>query len=128
MLTASDADERDLLSLRDSLALEPELRGRARLSPSSPQPGTMGVLADTLLVTLAPEGAAAAFAAVVIAWLRQRKSSVSCRIRRPDGSSIELRADRIRQLDLSSVRNQVTELARFMNESSGTGTDEAFEQ
>lgn len=127
-VTASDADERDLMSLRDSLVLEPELRGRARLASPSPQPGTMGALAETLLVTLAPEGAGAAFAAVLIAWLRERKSSVFCRIRRPDGSSIELQADRVRGLDLPAVRTQVTELARFLSENSGTGPGEALEQ
>lgn len=125
---ASEADEKDLRSLRDSLAREPELRGQSRLLGGTPQPGTMGAVAEALTVALEPGGAVAAFAAVVITWLRLRTSSARLRITRADGSSIELLADRVGELDAQAVRQQVTDLTRFLGEGSADDKGEALEQ
>jgi hypothetical protein len=127
-VTASDADEKDLWSLRDSLAREPELRGRSRLLGGTPEPGTMGAAAEALAVAIEPGGAIAAFAAIVITWLRLRTSSVRFRVTRADGSSVELLADRVRDLDTQAVRQQVIDLTRFLGEGSGDDTGEAPEQ
>jgi hypothetical protein len=133
-ITASNADEKDLWSLQDSLARDPQLRGRSRLLGGTPQPGTMGAVAEALTVALEPGGAMAAFSAMVITWLRMRTSSVHFRVTREDGGSIELLADRVRDLDTRAVRQQVTDLARFLSEGpsegsgEGSGKGEALEQ
>lgn len=115
-VTATGANGTDLAALRDELVREPELRGRARLSGAAAEPGTMGVLTETLTVALGPSGAAAAFSAVLITWIRQRRSTARFRVTRADGSAIELAAERIRGLDAAAVRVQVAELARFLDE------------
>jgi hypothetical protein len=49
-------------------------------------------------------------ASVIIAWLRRRTGSVSVSMTRPDGSTVELTAERVRALDASGVREQVDQL------------------
>ncbi|HEX6521803.1 MAG TPA: hypothetical protein VF070_17625 [Streptosporangiaceae bacterium] len=117
-VTASDVDGQDLRSLHDSLAREPELRGRSRLLGGTPQQGTMGTVAEALTVALEPGGAVAAFAAVIITWLRLRTGSARFRITRPDGSSIEFASARARELDAQAIRQQVVDLTRFLDETS----------
>lgn len=118
-VTATDTDETDLAALRDELVREPELRGRAQLSGAAAEPGTMGVLTETLTVALGPGGAAVAFSAVFITWIRQRRSTARFRVTRADGSAIELAAERIRGLDAADIRAQVAELALFLDEDGG---------
>jgi hypothetical protein len=110
------AAEPGLGSLRDFLVREPELRGRAELAGDAPAPGTMGVLAEAVTVALGPQGAAVAFAAVLITWIRQRRGRMRFRVTRADGSSLELSADHVRELDSAAVRGQVAALTRFLEE------------
>jgi len=124
-VTASDADGGDLWSLRDSLTREPELRGRSRLLGGTPQHGTMGSVAEALSVALEPGGAVTACAAVIVTWLRLRAGSVRLHVTRADGSSVELTSARVRELDAQAVRQQVTDLTRFLGEGPGSDQGEA---
>jgi hypothetical protein len=119
-VTVSSADDTDLASLREELVREPELRGRARLSGAAPEPGTMGVLAEVVTVALGPGGAAAAFSAVFITWIRQRKSTARFRVTRADGNSMELEAERISGLDAAALRVLAEGLAHFLDEDGET--------
>lgn len=78
----------------------------------------MGTVAEALTVALEPGGAVAAFAAVIITWLRLRTGSARFRITRPDGSSIEFASARARELDAQAIRQQVVDLTRFLDETS----------
>jgi len=109
-VAAGGGDEKELWSLRDSLAREPELRGRFRQLGGTPQRGTMGAVGEALVVAIEPGGAVAAFAAVAITWLRLRAGNVRLRVTQEDGSSVELLADRIRELDAQAIWRQVTDL------------------
>lgn len=90
------ADE--LRSLREWLVADEELRGRVRLSEAAPAPGTLGSVVDTLVVALGPGGVATATASVLIAWIRRRKSDVTIKGTRQDGSSFELHATNVPEL------------------------------
>lgn len=50
-------------------------------------------------------------ASALIAWIRHRTSEVTCTVTRPDGTSIELAAARVRSADLAGVGELVKQVA-----------------
>jgi Effector Associated Constant Component 1 len=115
LFTTADAGDDDLRELHRLLAGEPELRGRVTVRGGPPVPGTMGTMAEAVLVALGPGGAGTAIAAVVITYLRQRGRSVRLRVTRADGASVELAAGNVRGLDAQAIRVQAADLARFLD-------------
>jgi hypothetical protein len=115
LFTAADAGDDDLRQLHGLLAGEPELRGRVTVRGGPPVPGTMGAMAEAVMVALGPGGAGTAIAAVVITYLRQRGRSVRLRVTRADGASVELSAGNVRGLDAQAIRVQAADLARFLD-------------
>lgn len=107
-------------SLEEWLAGHDELRGRVGPVVTAPQPGTMGSVADVLMVTVGPGGVATAVASVLISWIRRQRGTVSVSARRPDGAEITLTADHVRGLTPEEVRSLVTELEARLN-GSGAG-------
>lgn len=93
------------------LDAEDTLRGCTRRAPGPVPEGALGADLAQLAVSLGSGGAATAMASVVVAWLRRRAGAVSVRVTRPDGSALELRADRVRALDAAGLRVQVDQLA-----------------
>jgi hypothetical protein len=89
-----------------------ELRGRVRLVEPTAQPGSMGGVADTLAVAVAPGGAASVFAAVLVSWIRHRSGKTRAVVRRPDGAEIEVSAEWVGRLDAPAVRSLIAELTR----------------
>ncbi|MER6571371.1 hypothetical protein ABT288_35605 [Streptomyces sp. NPDC001093] len=87
-----------LTSLKEWLEYEPELRGRVQLSPAVPANGDMGAAFDQLVVMLG-SGSALALARSLPIWLRQRRSTVEITLTRPDGSSVEIKADQAQHAD-----------------------------
>src|SRR5690349_2995669 len=69
--------EDELLSLRDWLTGEPDLRGRLELLKAPPTPGTLGAATDAIAVALGPSGAVTVLASALIAWLRRRVGDVT---------------------------------------------------
>lgn len=92
------------------LEADDELRGYVRREPAPLPEGALGAELAQLVVSLGSSGAVTAMASVVIAWLRRRTGSVSVRLTRPDGSAVELSAERVRALDAAGVRGQVDQL------------------
>lgn len=92
------------------LEADDELRGYVRRETAPPPEGALGAELAQLVVSLGSSGAVTAMASVVIAWLRRRTGSVSVRLTRPDGSAVELSAERVRALDAAGVRGQVDQL------------------
>jgi len=107
----SDVDSDAVRELADWLMSDDALYGNVRLTVPSAATGTMGAGVPELAVLLGPGGVAAAFASVVIAWLRRRTGSLSLCIRRPDGTEIRLAAENIRPLAPEEIRAQVAQLA-----------------
>ena len=87
-----------------------ELRGHVRREAAPVPTGALGAEVAQLVVSLGSSGAVTAMASVLIAWLRRRTGSVSVHMTRPDGSAVELTADRVRALDATGVREQVDQL------------------
>ncbi|MFI9629393.1 hypothetical protein [Streptomyces sp. NPDC052042] len=118
---AGTADE--LRSLYEWLFTEEELRGRVRLVQSPPPPGALGSVPEMLTVALAPGGVSAVLASAAIAWMRHRTGEVVCKLTRPDGTSVEVSAQRVRGSDVAEVRELVAELTQMLNDGSGTVED-----
>jgi membrane-associated two-gene conflict system component 1 (EACC1) len=103
---AGEADESELLALRDWLMQESPRPGPAELVAAPAEPGTMGPLIDTLQVALASGGAGSVLAGSVATWLSTRRRPVSLRVKRPDGSELEISAD---------VKNPEAAIERFLD-------------
>lgn len=115
------ADE--LRSLLDWLDNEDELRGRARLVATPPQPGQMGAGIESLLVALAPGGLVTVFAAVVTTWIRSRSGSVSIELSRPDGLKLRFEAKNARALPPERVDELAHQVAGLLTDA-GPGAGE----
>ena len=105
-------------SLEAWLAGHEELRGRVEPVVEVPQPGTMGLAAEMLLVTMEQGGMATAVASVLIAWIRRQSGKVSLSATRTDGTVITVTADHVRGLTPEEIRSMVDQLAVTLD---GTG-------
>ncbi len=111
---------REARELRRWLAAEEELHGHVWLAELMPQPGSLGALTDTLMVSLGPGGAATVFAAALISWIRHRTADTQVVVKRPDGAQVEVSAQRVRGLDAASVQAMVNDLAASLSDPGGT--------
>jgi membrane-associated two-gene conflict system component 1 (EACC1) len=118
LTVAGDDAPAAMRSLEVWLAGHDELHGRVEPVGTAPQPGTMGSVADVLMVTVGPGGVATAVASVLISWIRRQRGKISVSARRPDGTEITLTADHVRGLTTEEVRALVTQLEATLN---GTG-------
>lgn len=114
-VTAKGPDAADQLrSLHDWLADVEELRGRVSRRESPPVPGTLGPVLDALAVALGPGGAATAFAAAAISWLRNRRGEIRIKVTLPDNRTVELTAKRVSGLNAAALERQVAEVATLL--------------
>jgi hypothetical protein len=109
-IAGPDLSADDLRSLRQWMIDGGELRGPFELREPGPRPGEMGSLTDALVVAAGSGGAITALAGVLISWLRHRTSDVTVKVTRPDGTTVELSASRIRGLDGSAVGAEIQRL------------------
>lgn len=110
-VTAADSGD-ELRSLYRWLADDDGLRGRVRLVDGPPAPGTLGSVPELIAVVLTQGGVGAAAAGAVVAWLRHRTKDIVCKVKRSDGSSVELTAKRVRTADLPALQELVTDVAK----------------
>jgi hypothetical protein len=103
----------ELRSVYTWLSREDDLRGHLRPVQRPPEPGTLGSVLQTLIVTLGP-GSAAATASAIVTWLRYRTNDIVVRIAREDGTSIELAAKRVRGSDPAATAEVVASLSRTL--------------
>ncbi|MBB5958381.1 hypothetical protein FHS29_004989 [Saccharothrix tamanrassetensis] len=101
------ADE--LRDLHRALSGEAELRGRVRLRQRPPAPGTLGPVVEAVEVALAPGGALTVLTGAVLVWLRHRRGTVKVKVTRGK-DTVEVTAQRIRELDPVAVRDLTTEI------------------
>jgi hypothetical protein len=100
---SGDGAPGELRSLAEWLSGEDMLQGRIRLAGAAPQDGMMGAAIEYLAVALGPGGISTAFAAVLIAWIRSRSSSISVALSRPDGATMRLEARNVRELPAGRI-------------------------
>jgi hypothetical protein len=116
----------DSAALQALLAADPDLRGQVRRHVTPAPEGTLGGGVPDLLMALGSSGGiATAVASVVVVWLRQRAGSVSVRIKRHDGSELEIKAERVRALDSDGLRTQVNQLAALLSADTDAPPDDA---
>jgi hypothetical protein len=111
-----DAGGEELRSLFTWLAREEEFRGRVRLVEAAAEPGTLGGWPEAVVVALGQGGAVTVLASAVIAWIRHRTSEVTCTVTRPNGTSVQLTATRIRSTDLAGVGELVKQVAAALGD------------
>lgn len=116
-------------SLDDSMALgalldtDPDLRGHVRRAVAQVPEGVLSGGLPDLLIALGSSGVATALASVLMVWLRQRSGSVSVHITRPDGTQLELTAERVRALGSDELKAHVDELtAQLSTDADVAGT------
>lgn len=98
VVTLADSSLRDgdqLRDLRSWLSAADELRGRVRLRSQQPQPGTLGMLPEALVVA---GPIVAALVPALISWIRSRHTEVSVEVSAPDGRTIKIVAGQVRRL------------------------------
>ena len=107
-----------LRSLEAWLAGHDEVRGRVRPVVMAPESGTMGSVAETLMVTVGQGGVATAVASGLISWIRRQSGKVSVNLTRPDGAEVTVTADHVRGLTTEETGALVARLAATLD---GTG-------
>lgn len=120
LTVAGDDAPAAMRSLEAWLVSQDELRGRVQPVVEAPRPGTMGSVAEVLMVMMGP-GVASAVASVLISWIRRQRGTVSVRATRPDGAEVTVTADHVRGLTTEEVRSVVAQLAATLD---GTGAGE----
>jgi len=96
----------DLEALAAWFAEESELRGLIKAAAAVPDAGELGALPDALLAAVGGGGAVSVLAGSLKAFFSQpRGAKVRLTVTRPDGTRVELDADRV-------ARTSVPELAR----------------
>lgn len=106
----------ELGSLMEWLAEVDELRGAVRPVHAPPPAGALGPVLEALDVLVGPGGVAAAVTTSLVAWLRHRAGSVRVRVRKPDGTTVTLDAEKVRGLSADDVHAQVEQLLRAVEE------------
>lgn len=86
----------ELLSLRDWLAREDDLRGYVAIDQLVVAPGEMGAVVDVLSVAVGAGGAVTVLANSISVWLTQRHSDVKIEVTGGDGRSVIVEAQRVR--------------------------------
>ena len=105
-----DGGSDDAADLGMWLGEDDDLRGHVRMLPAAVPQGALGAELAQLLVSVESGGAATALASVLVAWLRRRTGSVSVRLTRPDGTELQIDAERVRVWDAQELRAQVSQL------------------
>ncbi|MEV6521469.1 hypothetical protein AB0M43_05915 [Longispora sp. NPDC051575] len=96
----SEGDGGALAELHDWLRQEPELRGLVTAVAGRPEPGELGAVTDVLSIALGGGGALTVLATSLRTFFAQpRRSDITITITDPDGSSVEIDAHRVRDVE-----------------------------
>lgn len=114
----------ELASLHGFLRAEDALRGSTQLAFKAPRPGTLGAELDSLLIHLGADlvTVIGAVTGVLIAWIRQRKSTVKIEVQLGD-ARIELEAKRIRELDAAKVNDLAKDIVDILSKKCAEAAD-----
>lgn len=95
-------------SMYSWLAADEEIAGRVRVAEQPPAPGELGALAEFLQLS-GPSAPVAVWA--VAAWLRNQRSDITVKMRRPGKASVEISAKRLHGLSNTDFRNLIDSMA-----------------
>ncbi|MGX6607442.1 effector-associated constant component EACC1 [Micromonosporaceae bacterium Da 78-11] len=104
-------DGGSIRQLAEWLGTEDELRGGVRLAPAPPLRGELGAVTDIIAVALGPGAVVAVLVESICGWLRTRSSDLTVRVRRPDGTEVEMTATRIRGLTAAELAPAVDKIS-----------------
>ena len=85
----------ELVSLKQWLTRDDELRGRVTVSQPQLSVDGMGGVADAVVVALGSGGAATVLAGSLSVWLRSRRADVTIEVTGPDGRNVRVVAKRV---------------------------------
>lgn len=121
-LTITDGSLDELRALRGWLAQEEQLRGRVTLIPDGPpEPGTLGVAAEALSVSIESGGAVTVLIAGIMSWIRQRysqrhrTSTTVIKLRRADGGTVEISAATAGTWSTAEIAAQIRQLVQDLD-------------
>jgi hypothetical protein len=117
--TASGAVD-DLRALRSWLVGDDELRGRVTLAEQPIPADKLGGLTEALVVAVGPGAGLTALASIVIAWLRSRGGTATCKLTRADGTTFEVTAEQVNGLDAAALDTMVQQVSKAMTYESTT--------
>lgn len=87
---------------------EPELHGLIEQADAAPSGGELGAVPDTLVAAVGSGGAVTALAASLKGFFGQtRGAKVRLVVTRPDGTKVELDADRVKRKSVPELTAQV---------------------
>lgn len=98
----------DLEALIEWFGAEPDLRGLIKPAGAVPTAGELGALPDTLTAAVSGGGALTVLAASLKGFFGQsRGAKVKVTVTRPDGTKIELDADRVKRKSVPELTAQM---------------------
>lgn len=94
----------DLEALSGWLSAEPDLRGLITSAQGSPAHDELGLVADVLVAAVGAGGALSVLVSSLKTFLSQPRGAKVClKLTRPDGTTVELTADRVRSNSLAEL-------------------------
>jgi hypothetical protein len=69
------------------------------------------MISELVVLALGASGAVSSAAGVVVAWLRRRPSDVTVTVTRPDGTVVEINAERVRGMNREELDALIHTLA-----------------
>lgn len=106
-------DNADLEALTRWFADEPDLRGLVKPAPAVPSQHELGAVTDILMATFGAGGAGAVFAGSLKTFFAQpRGAKVRLVWTRPDGTKLELDADRVKRFSVTELTEQMLEASQ----------------
>lgn len=112
-ISVTDGELADLESLDEWLRGKRELAGRVRLAGPQPRAGELGTPSESIIVAAVGSGGAitlllSALVGSLKAWLSlPRRSDLTIKIHLPDGSTVEINAERVKAGDLDAMVYQI---------------------
>jgi hypothetical protein len=111
IVTVDGVTTDEIRQLRSWLLAEEEMRGRIELLERPPDSGRLGPVLEALRVIAEP--GSAVLATVLVAWLKQRRSSMKTTVTAPDGKKVSIEADRIRLMDADALSCLASKIVRL---------------
>ncbi|APE38064.1 hypothetical protein BOX37_06030 [Nocardia mangyaensis] len=92
-----------MLRLNSWLLTQDGFRGRVRVLERPPAAGTLGASLDAVMVAVSSGLTSSAAFGALIAWLKTRPGKLTMRVKKPDGTEIEIEAEGLRGLSAAQL-------------------------
>jgi Effector Associated Constant Component 1 len=122
-LSGEAAGSDELRSLRTVLLGEVGLHGRLRVVERAPGAGALGPVLEALQIvggSAGMIGGSAGVSGVMIAWIRNRRSTLTIHVTRSDGAQFKVRSDDARGAIPADVSALADQLSRILDGTEAT--------